>query len=91
LPDKPRDVIIKEWESRLPEMVEWIKVHTSLDKKAPISPDVVSAISVVGLLEVSKNLYESSKKIESYSRTLKWLTVALVLLTIVLAIRTFFP
>ncbi len=39
----------------------------------------------------SKSLYESSKKIESYSKALFWVTLALVFLTAVLAIRTFLP
>lgn len=82
--DKPRDMIIKEWESRLPDLVKWIDAHTTPDRKAPISPDVVSAISVI-------ILYESSKKIESYSRVLTWLTLALVVLTGVLAVRTLLP
>ena len=80
-----RDRVIQEWEDRcLPDIMEFIEAHISQGKKPPIQPDVVSAISAV-------SLYESSKKIESYSKALKWLTVALVVLTIVLAIGTLLP
>jgi hypothetical protein len=84
LSSEDKDRVIEEWKKRIPDFVEYIKVHTDQGKKPPISPEVVSAISVV-------YLYESSKKIESYSKALKWLTVALVALTTVLAIRTLLP
>jgi predicted alternative tryptophan synthase beta-subunit len=84
MPENARKRIMDEWENRLPDLVKWIDAHTTRETKAPISPEVVQAVATI-------SLYESSKKIESYSKALKWLTVALVFLTAVLIIRTFLP
>jgi hypothetical protein len=84
LSGKNRERVIKEWENRVADIVEFIEANIARGQKPPISPVVVSAISVV-------SLYESSKKIEFYSKVLACLTVVLVILTAVLAIGTFLP
>jgi hypothetical protein len=70
-----RDRVIKNWESRaLPELLKWIEA----EGRAPISPQVVSAISAI-------RLQESSKTIEKLTWALVLLTIILTLLTLVLA------
>lgn len=75
---------MKEWENRVLDFVKDMESAGAQARKVPLSPEVVSAISVI-------SVYESSKKIELYSKALISLTLALVILTIVLAIGEFHP
>jgi len=84
LTNKDRDRIIKEWEMRLPDFIKYIEAHIAQGQKPSISPEVVLATSVI-------SLYESSRRIERYSKALFWLTLVLLFLTGVLAVRTVLP
>lgn len=76
--------IIRKWEDRLPDFLELIEAEEKAHGKAGIPPQTVSTILAICL-------DESSRKIEYYSKVLAWLTLALVILTGVLAARTFLP
>ena len=76
--------IIKKWEARLPDFLKFIEGQEKRQQNIGIPPEIVSTVLAIGLVE-------SSRKIEHYSRILALLTVVLVILTVVLAARTFLP
>ena len=75
--------IIRKWEGRLPEFLALIEAEEKAHGKAGIPPQTVSTILAICL-------DESSRGIERYSKMLACLTLALVILTGVLAARMFF-
>jgi hypothetical protein len=79
---KLRQKIVEKWETRLPDLLEYIEATEKQSGKAVVSPDVVSTVAAI-------SLYESSRELESYARKLNWLTVAIIALTIVLAFEAY--
>jgi hypothetical protein len=82
--EQRRDEVLRRLLPIFFEMLErWLN-EPQLQKNVPWGPPVAEAAATIGM-------FESSKKIERYSKWLAGLTFVLIVLTTILIWRTFLP